>query len=190
MSKITNTRDAPSAKWLHGFVVFVDLNIFSCCLMTALLALSHWQQGLVTVRSTGSALPVKAAHQTHNSCSQRAANTPAPPRVIFPPCLWAGPRGNWSSLRPFHSDLWEQSVPSALKFPGTAAALGSHSRKRRPMSYNNGPVSHLPHGSDDPYLYPSCLFEYFHLFLMIYRALSSSLPHHTITSPVNCIFFS
>ena len=162
--------------------------------MRAHLALSHRQQELVTLHSTGSVLPVKDRLHikpvTAVLKGQRI-QLPLPESSFLPACTQAQtlPQGNWSSIRHFHGDLWEQSVPSVLKFPGTAAAVACHSWRRRPMGCSNGPVSYLPHGSDDTYLYSLCPFEYFHLFLMIYRVLSLSLPCHIITSPVTCIFF-
>lgn len=190
--------------------------------MRAHLALSHSQQGLVTLQSTGPVLPRKdrlhTRHVTAVLKGQRIQWHLLPESSFPPACTQAQslPRGSWSSIRHFRSDLWEQSVPSVLRFPGTAASVACHSWKLRLVGCSNGPVPHLPHRGDDTSLYSSCPLNIFtfsrwyteryhchitswHLLypfpnriftvelLQIYRIIVQRVPTYPIHTPISSI---
>ena len=131
----------------------------------------------------------QGAHQAHESCSQRAKNVTATPRVS-PPCLHAGPDSPPGQLvvhQTLHSDLWEQSVPSVLKFPGKAAAVACYSWKLRLMGYRTGRVLLSLTEVRTPNLYTSCPLRYIYLFNLPNATTEFAISH--VTSLVSCIFF-
>lgn len=134
----------------------------------------------------------QGTHQAHETCSQRAKNVTAPPRVS-PPCLHAGPDSPPGQLgatgRPSDITQWPLGIicPFGPQISWKSSSSGLLLLKTQANGLQEWSCVFSPSEVRTPNLYASCPLRYIYLLNLPNATTEFAISH--ITSLVSCIFF-